>query len=212
MFVVTLAWLAPALGAATLLSVAIAGQMSFALVLDHYGLVGFPQRSMSPGRALGAGLLVVGVVIDAANDCCDRADRGCVMTLSRCPWCGSDPLYVAYHDEEWGVPSHDDRHLFEMLILEGAQAGLSWITILRKREAYRAAFAGFDPVKVARFTPARVERLLLEPRHRPQPAEDRRHCAQRAGVCRDAEGVRVVRPLHLAVRRRRADREPARAR
>ena len=85
------------------------------------------------------------------------------MTLSRCPWCGSDPLYVAYHDEEWGVPSHDDRHLFEMLILEGAQAGLSWITILRKREAYRAAFAGFDPVKVARFTPAREQRLLQNP-------------------------------------------------
>ena len=79
------------------------------------------------------------------------------------PWCGSDPLYVAYHDDEWGVPSHDDRHLFEMLILEGAQAGLSWITILRKREAYRAAFDGFDPVKVARFTPARVERLLQNP-------------------------------------------------
>ena len=85
------------------------------------------------------------------------------MTLSRCPWCGSDPLYVEYHDTEWGVPSRDDRHLFELLILEGAQAGLSWITILRKREAYRAAFAGFDPVKVARFTPARVERLLLDP-------------------------------------------------
>jgi len=89
--------------------------------------------------------------------------RGCVMTPSRCPWCGSDPLYLAYHDEEWGVPSHDDRHLFEMLILEGAQAGLSWITILRKREAYRAAFAGFDPVKVARFTPAREQRLLQNP-------------------------------------------------
>jgi len=72
-------------------------------------------------------------------------------------------LYVAYHDTEWGVPSHDDRHLFEMLTLEGAQAGLSWITILRKREAYRSAFTGFDPVKVARFTPARVERLLLDP-------------------------------------------------
>ena len=64
--------------------------------------------------------------------------------MTRCPWCGTDPLYVAYHDDEWGVPSHDDRQLFEMLILEGAQAGLSWITILRKREAYRAAFAGFD--------------------------------------------------------------------
>jgi DNA-3-methyladenine glycosylase I len=85
------------------------------------------------------------------------------MQKTRCPWCGTDPLYVRYHDEEWGVPSHDDRHLFEMLILEGAQAGLSWVTILRKREAYRKAFAGFDPARVARFTPARVERLLLNP-------------------------------------------------
>jgi DNA-3-methyladenine glycosylase I len=80
--------------------------------------------------------------------------------MTRCSWCGTDSLYVSYHDTEWGVPSHDDRHLFEMLILEGAQAGLSWITILRKREAYRQAFSNFDPVKVARFTPARVERLL----------------------------------------------------
>lgn len=82
---------------------------------------------------------------------------------SRCSWCGTDPLYVRYHDEEWGVPSHDDRHLFEMLILEGAQAGLSWITILRKREAYRAAFADFDPRRIARFTPARVARLMQNP-------------------------------------------------
>jgi DNA-3-methyladenine glycosylase I len=78
----------------------------------------------------------------------------------RCPWAGTDPLYVAYHDEEWGVPSRDDRHLFEMLVLEGAQAGLSWITILRKRESYRKAFAGFDPAEVARFGPKDVERLL----------------------------------------------------
>ncbi|HYN41312.1 MAG TPA: DNA-3-methyladenine glycosylase I [Thermoanaerobaculia bacterium] len=78
----------------------------------------------------------------------------------RCPWAGTDPLYVAYHDEEWGVPSRNDRHLFEMLVLEGAQAGLSWITILRKREGYRRAFAGFDPAKVARFGPRDVERLL----------------------------------------------------
>jgi DNA-3-methyladenine glycosylase I len=70
---------------------------------------------------------------------------------------------VAYHDNEWGVPSHDDRHLFEMLILEGAQAGLSWTTILRKREAYREAFDGFDVDRVARYTPARIERLLLNP-------------------------------------------------
>src|SRR5687767_4323546 len=81
----------------------------------------------------------------------------------RCPWAGSDPLYVRYHDEEWGVPSHDDRHLFEMLTLEGAQAGLSWSTILRKREGYRKAFAGFDPAKVARFDRRKVERLLQDP-------------------------------------------------
>jgi len=81
---------------------------------------------------------------------------------ARCPWAGTDPLYVAYHDEEWGVPSRDDRHLFEMLILEGAQAGLSWITILRKRDGYRRAFAGFDPAKVARFGPLDAERLLAD--------------------------------------------------
>lgn len=78
----------------------------------------------------------------------------------RCHWAGSDPDYVRYHDEEWGTPSHDDRHLFEMLILEGAQAGLSWITILRKRDAYRKAYDQFDAEKVARYTPARVEKLL----------------------------------------------------
>lgn len=80
----------------------------------------------------------------------------------RCPWCGDDPLYTAYHDQEWGVPSHNDTHLFEMLILEGAQAGLSWITILRKRDAYRRAFADFDPQRVARFTQARVAKLLQD--------------------------------------------------
>lgn len=81
----------------------------------------------------------------------------------RCGWCGLDPLYVRYHDTEWGVPSHDDRHLFEMLCLEGAQAGLSWITILRKRESYRRAFDGFDARAIARYTPARIERLLEDP-------------------------------------------------
>jgi DNA-3-methyladenine glycosylase I len=78
----------------------------------------------------------------------------------RCEWPGDDPLYVAYHDTEWGVPQHNDRALFEAIVLDGAQAGLSWLTILRKREAYRRAFDGFDPGKVARYTPARVERLL----------------------------------------------------
>ena len=82
--------------------------------------------------------------------------------MNRCAWAGSDPLYVTYHDEEWGVPAHDDRHLFEMLILEGAQAGLSWITILRKREAYRKAFAGFDPAKVAKFDARQIERLMRD--------------------------------------------------
>jgi len=79
----------------------------------------------------------------------------------RCPWCGTDPLYTAYHDSEWGVPVHDDRTWFEFLVLEGAQAGLSWITVLRKRENYRAAFDDFDVQKVARYTPARIEKLML---------------------------------------------------
>jgi DNA-3-methyladenine glycosylase I len=82
----------------------------------------------------------------------------------RCEWVPTDqPAYLAYHDDEWGVPVHDEHRLFEMLTLEGAQAGLSWSTILNKREGYRRAFAGFDPVKVARFTPAKVERLLQDP-------------------------------------------------
>jgi len=83
-------------------------------------------------------------------------------TLPRCHWCGDDPLYIAYHDEEWGRPQHDEHKLFEMLILEGAQAGLSWITILRKREGYRRAFHGFDPVKVAQMSEEDVERLMLD--------------------------------------------------
>ncbi|MBI4081062.1 MAG: DNA-3-methyladenine glycosylase I [Candidatus Lambdaproteobacteria bacterium] len=81
----------------------------------------------------------------------------------RCAWAGDDPLYVAYHDREWGVPVHDDRALFEFLVLEGAQAGLSWITILRKREGYRRAFAGFDPERVAAFDEARAATLLTDP-------------------------------------------------
>jgi DNA-3-methyladenine glycosylase I len=81
--------------------------------------------------------------------------------VQRCEWVPLDqPKYLAYHDDEWGVPSHDDRHLFEMLVLEGAQAGLSWSTILNKRDGYRDAFAGFEPAAVARFAPADVERLM----------------------------------------------------
>lgn len=83
---------------------------------------------------------------------------------NRCQWAANGgPNYIAYHDNEWGVPLHDDRKLFEFLVLEGAQAGLSWSTILNKREGYRKAFSGFDPQKVARFTPARIEKLLLDP-------------------------------------------------
>lgn len=78
----------------------------------------------------------------------------------RCSWCGEDRLYVDYHDHEWGVPVHDEKRLFEFLTLEGAQAGLSWITILRKREAYRKAFAGFDPERVAGFGEAQIEELM----------------------------------------------------
>ncbi len=80
--------------------------------------------------------------------------------VQRCSWAGDNPLYVAYHDDEWGVPVHDDRTLFEFLILEGAQAGLSWITILKKRESYRQAFDDFDPRRIACYDEARIQKLL----------------------------------------------------
>jgi DNA-3-methyladenine glycosylase I len=87
----------------------------------------------------------------------------------RCPWCGTDPLYVAYHDQEWGQPERDPKRLFELLMLESFQAGLSWITILRKREAFRSAFAGFDPATLASWGEPEIQRLLADPgivRHR----------------------------------------------
>ncbi|WP_034436712.1 DNA-3-methyladenine glycosylase I [Candidatus Contendibacter odensensis] len=85
------------------------------------------------------------------------------MLPERCAWCSADPLYVDYHDHEWGVPLHDDHRLFEMLILEGVQAGLSWLTILRKREHYRAAFDDFDPERIARYDAAKIADLLANP-------------------------------------------------
>jgi len=85
-----------------------------------------------------------------------------VAQKTRCAWAGTDPLYIRYHDDEWGIPSHDDRHLFEMLILEGAQAGLSWITILRKRESYRRAFDRFDARKIAKYDARKVKALLAD--------------------------------------------------
>jgi DNA-3-methyladenine glycosylase I len=86
-----------------------------------------------------------------------------MTTQPRCPWPGTDPLYLAYHDHEWGVPEYDDRQLFAKLILDGAQAGLSWITILRKRDAYYAAFDNFDPHKIARYDDAKIAQLLQNP-------------------------------------------------
>jgi DNA-3-methyladenine glycosylase I len=83
--------------------------------------------------------------------------------LTRCPWPQQDPLYVAYHDTEWGVPEYDDRALYEKLMLDGFQAGLSWITILRKRENFRRAFDGFDPAKIARYTPRKIDKLMQDP-------------------------------------------------
>jgi len=82
--------------------------------------------------------------------------------IKRCQWAGNDPIYIEYHDKEWGVPVHDDKKLFEFLILEGAQAGLSWLTILKRRENYRKAFADFDPEKVARFNEKKINELLTD--------------------------------------------------
>ena len=82
---------------------------------------------------------------------------------NRCGWCGTDPLYIKYHDEEWGVPVHDDQKLFEMLILEGAQAGLSWITVLKKRENYRIAFDNFDVMKISSYSEKKIAKLLENP-------------------------------------------------
>jgi DNA-3-methyladenine glycosylase I len=83
--------------------------------------------------------------------------------IIRCPWCGTDPVYIRYHDEEWGVPVHDDRRLFEMLILDGMQAGLSWITVLKKRDEFRKAFDYFDPERIAQYDKEKVSKLLTNP-------------------------------------------------
>ena len=95
----------------------------------------------------------------------ERQERGPILHADgklRCPWPGTDPFYVAYHDTDWGVPEVDDRALFEKLILDGFQAGLSWITILRKRESFRAAFDGFQPEKIVHYGPAKIEKLMLD--------------------------------------------------
>ena len=119
----------------------------------------------------------------------------------RCHWAQS-PLMVEYHDREWGKPVHDDRVLFEFLILEGAQAGLSWEIVLNKRENYRRAFDGFDAAKIARYDKRKVRSLLARCRNCPQPFEDCGDDFQCCGVSCGAAGVRIVRPLRLAVRGR----------
>jgi DNA-3-methyladenine glycosylase I len=104
---------------------------------------------------------------------------------TRCSWARGSDAYLVYHDEEWGVPVHDDRHFFEMLVLEGAQAGLSWSTILNKRAAYRKAFARFDPKKVAAFRGFRAADAARERRNRAQSTEDRVRDPQRRHLSRD---------------------------
>ncbi len=112
--------------------------------------------------------------------------------MQRCDWAKTE-IYEHYHDEEWGVPVHDDRLLFEFLVLEGAQAGLSWITILKKRAAYRKAFAGFDPVVVGRYGAKDVGAPVGRCRDRAEPFEDRFRHRQRSGVFARPGGVWVVR-------------------
>ena len=117
-----------------------------------------------------------------------RLWEGRRLTPTRCGWVHDDPLYVAYHDEEWGVPVRDDRMLFEMLTLEGAQAGLNWRTILKKRRGYRRAFDGFDPERVARYGDKQDRITPRRHRHRAQPSQD---------TCRDRQCARVARPARV---------------
>ena len=134
-----------------------------------------------------------------------RGVAGRVPEPARCEWAGTEPLMVAYHDDEWGVPTHDDALLFELLTLEGAQAGLSWRTILNKRAGYRAAFAGFDPARVAEFTDGDVERLLADAgivRHRGKIESTINNAQRVRDVQRRARHLRRVR---VVVRRRHAD-------
>ena len=130
--------------------------------------------------------------------------------IERCDWGPrGGELMTAYHDEEWGVPVHDDRKQFEFLTLESAQAGLSWLVVLRKREAYRRAFADFDPEKVARFTAKRIEKLLADPgiiRNRLKIAAGDHECPPLSG---SAGRIRHVRQVHLVLRRRPTDSESA---
>ena len=127
------------------------------------------------------------------------------MDVVRCAWTGDDPLYREYHDHEWGVPAHDDQHLFEMLLLEGAQAGLSWITILRKRENYRNAFDNFDVDAVAQYDEAKFAELLADPGIVRNRLKVRGFHPKRGGLSAHPGRIRQLRHLHLAIRRRQTD-------
>ena len=126
--------------------------------------------------------------------------------LLRCPWPGADPLYLAYHDEEWGVPEYDDRAMFEKLVLDGFQAGLSWITILRKRPAFRKAFDGFDPKKIARWSEAKKDALMQDAGIVRNRAKIEATVAL-ARITLDLSGERRPRPSSLELRRRPSDPE-----
>ena len=119
----------------------------------------YPKRTLIQRQDLKSRLAISGVCAILST----MPEKPDVHTSGRCPWCGDTPLYQAYHDTEWGVPLHDDRALFELLILEGAQAGLSWLTVLKKREGYRAAFDHFDARKIARYNDRKVAELLANP-------------------------------------------------
>ena len=179
------------------------------LGLDAYtkrGLHAPPTELIFLHRKLAGSYLLLAHI--GARVDCGRVFERVRAVSERCPWAGKDPLYIPYHDGEWGVPSHDDRHLFEMLILEGAQAGLSWLTILRKRDAYRRAFDGFDPARVARYTEKRQALLLANPgivRNRLKIAAA---VDQRARLPRSRGEGRQLRQLPLVVRRREAEAEP----
>ena len=127
-----------------------------------------------------------------------------LMALSRCGWATADPLYIAYHDREWGTPLHDDRGLFELLILEGAQAGLSWITILRKRESYRAAFDDFAPSKVAGYGKRKLAELLDNPGIIRNRLKTEAAVVNAKAFYRGATAFRQLRHLYLAVRQSHA--------
>ena len=138
-----------------------------------------------------------------------RPAPAAVGALKRCGWVPEqDPLYVAYHDEEWGVPSHDDRHLFELLVLEGAQAGLSWKTILNKRDGYKKAFAGFDPQAVARFGARDVKRLVGDAGIVRHKGKIEAAIANAQAVLAVQEELGQLRCLRVELRRRLAEKEP----